>query len=141
MTSPLSSWFSVIAVVVAGASACGGGTESTRYVLRVDRTLDSSRAVVEPFDDSAFKQHEPRDRYGVAVDGDHVTIDPLEGQPAGPAIEGTLVGTRPGESRYALDKGTFAGGRLLISGDRAELTIFGSGVPIVGSERGSLVRR
>jgi len=59
-----------------------------------------------------------------------------------------LAGSRTSATRpigYALNEGTFAGGRFLVwSGERtlqAELTIYGSGVPIVSSERGSLARR
>jgi hypothetical protein len=46
---------------------------------------------------------------------------------------------------YELTKGTFAGGRFLVwvtpSGLEAELTIYGSGVPIISSERGRLIRK
>jgi hypothetical protein len=43
---------------------------------------------------------------------------------------------------YSIDEGSFAGGRLVIwratTGLRAELTIFGSGLPFIGSDRGDL---
>lgn len=46
---------------------------------------------------------------------------------------------------YWLQEGTFAGGQfVLLRGDRgleAELTMFGSGVPIISSERGSLSKK
>lgn len=46
---------------------------------------------------------------------------------------------------YWLQEGTFAGGQfVLLRGDRrleAELTMFGSGVPITSSERGSLSKK
>jgi hypothetical protein len=46
---------------------------------------------------------------------------------------------------YELTKGTFAGGRFLVwvtpNGLEAELTIYGSGVPIISSERGRLIRK
>jgi hypothetical protein len=52
--------------------------------------------------------------------------------------------TEPGDKlTYEITTGTTAGGRLVIwtdaSGLQAELTIYGSGVPIVSSERGPLV--
>jgi hypothetical protein len=46
--------------------------------------------------------------------------------------------------RYELTEGAFAGGRFVIgsvaSGLEAELTLYGSGVPIASSERGALAK-
>jgi hypothetical protein len=45
---------------------------------------------------------------------------------------------------FDLQEGTFAGGRFVVwstkQGLQAELTIYGSGVPIISSERGALLR-
>jgi hypothetical protein len=57
---------------------------------------------------------------------------------------GTIAQGSPGSLRYELSTGTFAGGRWIVwntaRGLEAELTLYGSGVPIVSSERGRLVR-
>jgi len=58
-------------------------------------------------------------------------------------LQGELT-TEPGEElTYDITTGTSAGGRLVIwadaSGLQAELTMYGSGVPIVSSERGPLI--
>ena len=72
----------------------------------------------------------------VSHDGDRVVIgtDGLEGVRAAPS--GDLV-------YYDLGAGTFAGGRFLVWAAedclQAELTIFGSGLPVLKSERGGLL--
>ena len=72
-----------------------------------------------------------------AVDGNTVTIT------SDTAIVGTWDQQTGGTRRFNLTSGVFAGGRFDVwSGDtafHAELTIYGSGVPIVSSERGTLV--
>lgn len=45
------------------------------------------------------------------------------------------------ERRFELTEGAFAGGRFVMRGEDAEITIFGSGVAVVSSERGKLVPR
>jgi hypothetical protein len=60
---------------------------------------------------------------------------------------GSVVGERSNDGetskRYELDEGLFAGGRFIIwisNGHfEAEYTIYGSGVPIIRSERGRLI--
>lgn len=58
-------------------------------------------------------------------------------------ISGVLSPETPGRLKYDLSSGTFAGGRFVVwvadGSLQAELTIYGSGLPIVSSERGSLV--
>jgi hypothetical protein len=71
-----------------------------------------------------------------------VTIRPIGGRAT--TRGGALTGRRRDgihPATYELTGGTMAGGRFVISGGRAELTIYGSGVPIVESERGTLVQR
>lgn len=128
------------------STACGGDIASTRLVLRVDQTLDrasvSVRSPTNAIPDASFKPQQPEDRYELIVSGDHVSVVPLAGPPpSAGTMEGTRAASPAGETRFDLQSGTFAGGRLVIRGDRGELTIFGSGVPIVSSERGSLVVR
>ncbi len=79
-------------------------------------------------------------RYFIVVsdEGGRVAIGspPLAGSRTTVTTEGIV---------YDLGEGTFAGGRLVVwsssRGLQAELTIYGSGRPIVKSERGTLARR
>jgi hypothetical protein len=69
----------------------------------------------------------------------------------GPGLDcsGSLAKSDGGVMTFTLDQGLFAGGRFVMSAavdvdaqDRAaELTVYGSGVPIVSSDRGVLVAR
>lgn len=60
------------------------------------------------------------------------------------AIKGSLASETAGRATYTLNEGLFAGGRLVIwqagAELQGELTIYGSGVPIIKSERGTVVR-
>jgi hypothetical protein len=68
-------------------------------------------------------------------DGEEIHIEPdsIHGHKASNEVDGMT---------FKLDMGTFAGGQFLVWGNEerveAELTIYGSGVPIVRSERGYL---
>jgi hypothetical protein len=59
--------------------------------------------------------------------------------------EGEFRESASGQLHYELTAGATAGGRFLIwstpAGLEAEITLYGSGVPIALSERGRLVRR
>ncbi|MCD4702146.1 MAG: hypothetical protein K8S24_09860 [Candidatus Aegiribacteria sp.] len=114
--------------------------DGNSYVLEIDRILEMPDAQL-PMDDlqeSDYIKTNEGTQYQVAFteDGRIVTIEP-----------GSISGQKTddgGESRiYELDEGVFAGGRFVIwvNNDiiEAELTIYGSGVPIVQSERGYLV--
>gem|GEM_PF-1689886 len=61
---------------------------------------------------------------------------------AEPAMVAVLRETTMEELTYEFLEGAFAGGRLVVSRDRSrlqgEVTIYGSGVPVVGSDRGQL---
>jgi len=58
-------------------------------------------------------------------------------------MAGDLSSEQPDSLAYVLSEGTAAGGRFLIwveqGAYRAELTIYGSGIPVIESERGDLV--
>ena len=121
---------------------CGSGGDSTRYVLRVDETLASRNGIQFPTNaipDDHYAPVAPSDRYEVAFDGDHVKITTL-GTSSVRELQGTLSWSRVGEKKYHLDN-TFAGGMFVVNGERGELTIFGSGVPVVLSERGQLIEQ
>eukprot|EP00930_Biecheleria_cincta_P024808 TRINITY_DN1770_c0_g1_i1.p1 TRINITY_DN1770_c0_g1~~TRINITY_DN1770_c0_g1_i1.p1 ORF type:complete len:148 (+),score=18.18 TRINITY_DN1770_c0_g1_i1:62-445(+) len=59
-----------------------------------------------------------------------------------------FIGVRSDDGTYELGEGTFAGGRFVVKGEgvdaagglQAELTIYGSGVPIISSVRGAFFR-
>lgn len=92
-----------------------------------------------PFAESDYMPLPQNKTYPVmfAVDGNTVTV----------TGDSAMVGTwdqQAGDTRhYNLTEGVFAGGRFDVwSGDttiNAELTIYGSGVPVISSERGTLV--
>jgi hypothetical protein len=77
---------------------------------------------------------DPHDAYAITLEGDRATIVPLDGKRA------AISGRRDPKSTdlFNLDAGLFAGGRLVVRGERAEVTVYGSGVPVVSSERGAL---
>ena len=76
--------------------------------------------------------------YEVSFSEDMQTISIMHDSISGTIMEGTEE-----YKKYDLDKGLFAGGRFIvwITEDQfeAEYTIYGSGVPIVRSERGYLL--
>lgn len=124
---------------------CGGST--SRYVMRVDRMYDRNaaqqpRVPSEDLPPESYQAAAPTDRWAVAIEGSKVVLTPIGEHPMKVTrLEGKEVASsRPEERRFDLD-GSFAGGRFLLKGDDAELTLYGSGVPVVSSERGKLVTR
>jgi hypothetical protein len=109
------------------------------FVLEVDR-ISGAPHVQFPMDDLQESDYEELNEvivYDVTFseDGQIVVIEPgsIYGQKTNNAVESTS---------YQLGEGTFAGGRFIVwinnGGFEAELTIYGSGLPIVKSERGYL---
>jgi hypothetical protein len=131
----------LLGVGLLALAACHSAT--TQYVMRVDRTYDRS---VQPETPAAelgadrYRAETPADRWEVALDGPKVTLSAIGEHPSSvKRLEGKETSNAGGERRFDLDG--FAGGRFVLKGDDAELTMFGSGVPIVSSERGKLVPR
>lgn len=136
-----------------GATSTGGSGQpapsSINTLFGQDVTFLADRAIngpssgsqlpSDPLSESDYKALPQNKSYAVsfAVDGNTVTI----------TGETTMMGTwnqqAGGTRRFDLTSGVFAGGRFDVwSGDtafNAELTMYGSGVPIVSSERGTLV--
>jgi hypothetical protein len=135
----------LLALILASACHHAPSGGAVQYVLRVDQRLDRTAIAVpsDPPPESSFRAVEPFDAYAITVDGDAVTITALDGskKTIGGHRARPDTGSEPGEERFALESGVFAGGRLVLRGARAELTIYGSGVPIVSSDRGTLVQR
>ena len=126
-----------------------GGGPTTRYVMRVDRTFDRTVASQPGLPDDAlpsesFRPEAPVDRWEVTIDGDKVVLTSIGEHPTlrdAVRLEGKArSGGRTDERRFDL-AGPIAGGRFSVDGDSAELTLYGSGVPVISSERGKLVKR
>jgi hypothetical protein len=134
-------------------AGCGGGSPSSsryggQYVLRVDRTFDRSEQPQTTSDDlpaRSYRAAPPADRWEVSIEGSKIVLNAIgDGAPATftARLEGHETSSAvTGERRFQIDEGAFAGGRFVMRGDEAELTVFGSGVPVVSSERGKLVTR
>jgi len=111
------------------------GIEGT-WTLHVDRSWTTPDGVTEPsqaLDEADYHAVTGPD-YAVVITATVVEVGevPMEG------ARGADVGVR---AHFDLDGGTFAGGRFEVWDDgglQAELTLFGSGVPIASSERGAL---
>ncbi len=109
------------------------------FLLKVDRILETPNIQLLPDDlqENDYKETNEGAQYHVTLsaDGQMVTIEPG-------SMRGQRVNDGDESKIYELDEGVFSGGRFVIwiHNDRfeAELTIFGSGVPIVKSERGYL---
>ena len=71
-----------------------------------------------------------------SADGQSVTIEPG-------SVSGEKTNDSPGSVFYNIVNGLFAGGRFVIWKNNdvfgAEYTIYGSGIPVIKSERGSMV--
>jgi hypothetical protein len=139
-----------------GDDAVEGGTAASpdqfvdgAWELRVDRawpTIGGNRS--NQLVDSDYQPVSDGSTYPILVSdrGSQVTIDKAHG--VGPRLHFPLKGSRTPATEaiaYDLHEGTFAGGRFVVWSDeqtlQAELTIYGSGFPIVLSVRGRLARR
>jgi hypothetical protein len=112
----------------------------TDFIMVVDRVAESPD-VHFPGDRLEERDYTPftgEKRYTVifSTDRQKVSLEPG-------AIVGEISDSGAGAVEYELNDSLFAGGRFVvwISNDnfRAELTIFGSGIPILSSERGNLL--
>ena len=113
--------------------------DGNEFVMEVNR-ISEKPDVQFPMDDlqeSDYRETNEGEVYNITIseDGQMVIIEP--GSIRG---EKTMDGDK--SKLYELDEGVIAGGRFIvwISNDsfEAELTIYGSGIPIVKSERGYL---
>jgi hypothetical protein len=112
------------------------------YIFYVEKSV-SNPNVQFPFDTLSEEQYSPDNTGKTYVikfssDGKEVSIN-------NDSIQGTAGTESDLKKSYNLDKGVFAGGRFVIwpkdQPTKAELTIYGSGVPIIVSERGMLVKK
>jgi hypothetical protein len=114
------------------------------WLLHVDRVWDGKSGHIQfptdSFSDSDYKAVSQSTDYAVAVSssGAAISIGSM-------AFKGARKPDSADRILFDLSAGTFAGGRFVVwvglTTLEAELTIYGSGLPIVKSERGSLVRK
>jgi hypothetical protein len=127
---------------------CSGSSKETGltdgiWQMHVDRKLKGLPGDVQfPSDPLDEEDYEPVDDgpvYKVVVSGEGKSVE-IGDEP----FVGVLEPGNPGEWMFNLTEGTFAGGRFVVWASelalQAELTIYGSGVPIVSSERGPLAK-
>jgi hypothetical protein len=113
--------------------------DGNEFAMKVDR-ISEKPDVQFPMDDlqkSDYRETSEGSVYNVRLseDGQMVIIEPG-------SIRGVKVMDGDKSKLYELEEGVFAGGRFIVwirnNRFEAELTIYGSGVPIVKSERGYL---
>lgn len=112
------------------------------WLLRVNRRWNGDpTSVTSPAAPLPQEDYEPVSdgpSYEILLGG-HLRLASIGDEP----FEGELTTEPDQELTYELTTGTLAGGRLVIradaSGLQAELTMYGSGVPIASSERGPLI--
>ncbi len=111
------------------------------WLLTVDRALRPGSSTVgvptDPLSEADFAPVDGGARYRLVVSEESARIAVVESQ-----MVAQLEQTTAERLIYGLVDGAFAGGRIMVwrepSGIQAELTIYGSGVPVVRSERGSV---
>jgi hypothetical protein len=116
-------------------SSLNGGN----YILKVDRISKSPdvRFPNDSLNESYYTASDEGTRYEISFseDGQSISIAPA-------SVSGVKTNDSKVSKRYDLVQGVFAGGRFIIWTDntsfQAEYTIYGSGVPIIKSERGKL---
>jgi len=114
------------------------------WELRVDRAWDGFSGTIafpsDPFTEADYRPDSGGVTYLVVVSGGTTTV-----AIGNPPVEGSRVTATDQRLAYDLNRGTFAGGRFIVwpgsAGLQAELTIYGSGRPIIKSERGNLVQQ
>jgi hypothetical protein len=110
------------------------------YLMKVDRISDHPEVSLpsDNLNESNFTEYNEEKTYTVYFSGDGMTVTLDPGQ-----LGGTRKEVLDNTVTYELTEGVFAGGRFIVWPDedhfKAELTIYGSGVPIIWSERGNLL--
>jgi len=110
------------------------------FVLEVNRISDQPNVQFpsDQLEESDYEEISHGSEYDVSFSEDMQTISIVHD-----SISGTITEDSEELKTYHLDKGLFAGGRFAIwitnSEFEAEYTVYGSGVPIIRSERGYLL--
>ena len=146
MKLPLATGFLSAAIFV-GCGAPSAGA-SGRFLFRVDRAFDRRVQPAAPGDTLPGDHYEdasPVDRWDVTIEAGTIVVREIAsdgGVGWERRIEGREAPLRAvkGERRFDLGTGALGeSGRFVVRGAEAELTIYGSGVPVVMSERGRLI--
>jgi hypothetical protein len=135
---------------VFGCSADAAGLsqlDGNSYTLVVDRIANNPdvQFPADPLEEAEYEQTDQGNRYQVSFSEDAETVSVTGELSAGETVvmPGSMETDAEGFRRYGIEEGLFAGGRFVVwtANDHfeAELTIYGSGVPIARSERGRLV--
>jgi hypothetical protein len=113
------------------------------WLLTVDRALRPGSSTLrvgvptDPLSEADFAPVDGGARHRLVVSEDAARIEVVESQMVAQLEQATAE-----RLIYGLVDGAFAGGRIMVwrepRGIQAELTIYGSGVPVVRSERGSV---
>jgi hypothetical protein len=117
------------------------------WELRVDRTWSMAPGSpaypshpTDPLRESDYRSNPAGGKYSIVVASEGASVS-IGGSPP---IAGTRSEQTNQQVTYTLTEGLFAGGRLIVwregSAYQGELTVYGSGVPVVKSERGRFVR-
>jgi hypothetical protein len=141
-------------VATAGGFDSLWGEEWRMTIERVWRWRIASARPRFPSDDVPEDEYEPASgpakghSLRFSGDGDEVELRPEAGElpvSTKPTVRGKRQGPAAGVLRYTLTDGLFAGGRFVVrrgeTSFEAELTVYGSGIAIVASQRGHLSRR
>ncbi len=114
------------------------------WYFRVDRAWNGSGSPGFPSSLLAESTYSPVSNgpiYRILISGTPMGFQISIGDPP---IKGRQQPTGALQFVFYLQEGTFAGGRFLImngqDGPEGELTVYGSGLPIIKSERGALTR-
>ncbi len=115
------------------------GLNGNIFILKIDRVLNTADVQLpsDELQEADYTLTSEYIQYNVTFskDGQTVTIEPG-------SIRGEKINDDKGSKVYELVEGVFAGGRFVIwinnEDFEAEHTIYGSGVPIIKSERGNL---
>jgi len=121
-----------------------------KWVFRVDRAILVERLGLnrhsEAVDESEYRPISKGSTYPILV-SDHAKRVEIDGKKR-TAVHPPMKGLRSSPMEpvvYKLDEGTFSGGRFVVwsgtNGLQGELTIYGSGVPLISSERGAISRQ
>ena len=121
--------------------------DGNSYTLEVDRIANNPDVQFpsETLQESDYEQTDQGNRYRVSFSENAETATVAVEPPAGEAavMTGNIETDAEDLRRYEIEQGLFAGGRFIVwiadNHLEAELTVYGSGVPIVTSERGRLV--
>src|SRR3989339_328335 len=143
----------ILAVLAVLAVSCGardgGGPVGGDADGAVEDDADGPDQVDNAVGESTLDEYADESQEGttgVLTDGDGYLVVFSNGQESVAVGDTPLLGEQAsyadGRREYDLTTGTFAGGRFIVwpgaAGLQAELTIYGSGVPIISSERGAL---